>query len=74
MRERQLRFIYGQLVRKGTVSYDIDETERIWLSDFNEEGKWEIGEDEHLDFVSNVSNWLENETTDYDCITEFIDK
>lgn len=75
-KEDVLSFVYCEIIKRGTNNYDVKEivayhneffpdNDRILMN-----AKLEVYLQE---FGDRVSDWLEYETTDYDCITDFID-
>ena len=71
----QLQFVYASLVRKGTRNYSAEEALEDLLEAYEAPAAAILGAegiyDFLNDFIGNVANWLENETTDYETILDF---
>lgn len=68
MEQVHYQFFYGQIVRQGTTNFNAEEA--IQLLNLNYSTNFTYTE-ELDDFFINVIQWLENDTPDYDCITDF---
>ena len=71
--ETQLQFVYANIVRNGTKNFNAEKALKK-LNEAYETVNAEIDEDLLEEFVMNVSTWLEENTTDYENIIEFLNQ